>query len=104
MLGDFSRRAFRFCDLTICRDALPHLPNETVLRSLHFFAQTSRYLLASSFDGADNFERNIVAGEFAFIDLKTEPFGLGQPIARVEEKFRGKYLGLWEFNSEAVGT
>ena len=99
-VADFTRQRFRSCDLTICRDAMIHLPNASVTRAIGLFRRQSRYLLATSFAGADNSNRIIAPGQFAALDLTVAPFSLGPPKIRIEEKIRGKFVGLWQLNDE----
>jgi len=94
-VADICSVLLRPADLTICRDVLIHLPNEMVLQAVNNLSMTSKYLLATSFEGASNLRRKIVPGEFAKLDLEARPFKLGPPILKLREKFRGKYLGFW---------
>lgn len=85
----------RPCDLVLCRDVLIHLPNDLVLEALKRFREAGRFLLSSSFPGADNKARGISVGGFARLDLETAPFSLGEPDETVLELRFGRYLGLW---------
>ncbi len=98
--ADICKTVLRKCDLTICRDVLIHLPNSMASKALRNMKASSKYLLASSFETACNSERHIELGEFARLNLEIEPFDLGVPVLKIHEKFRGKYLGLWQLNEE----
>lgn len=98
--ADICTDQLRNVDLTICRDVLIHLPNDLVLQALENFRRSSRYLLATSFEGVDNRHRGLQPGGFAKLNLEGRPFDLGPPTARINERFRCKYLGLWTLNRE----
>ena len=99
-VADICDRQLRACDLTICRDVFIHLPNELIKKALHNFGLSSRYLLATSFDGTSNLNRQIQLGGYGPLDLKREPFNLGEPILKIHEKHRCKYLGMWKINEQ----
>jgi hypothetical protein len=98
-VADFVTERLRPSDLTLCRDALIHLPTEWVLAALANFRRDSRYLLATTFPGTANAARAITPGGFARLDLAREPFCLGAPRLLLSERARNKYLGLWEFHA-----
>ena len=93
--ADICSEALRSADLTICRDVLIHLPNSMVQSALDNFRISTKYLLTTSFDQASNSNRDIVPGKYAELDLTSRPFNLGVPLMKLQEKYRGKYLGLW---------
>mgnify|MGYP001136470299 CR=1 FL=1 len=95
-VADFVIERLRPSDLTLCRDALVHLPTAWVLAALANFRRDSRYLLATTFPGTVNAAREITPGGFARLDLAREPFCLGAPRLLLSERARNKYLGLWE--------
>lgn len=94
-VADFVADPGRPCDLTLCRDALIHLPNRLVIEALARFRQSSKYLLATTFPGAPNHAREIVPGGFARLDMATDPFRLGEPLLSISERSRNKYLAMW---------
>lgn len=98
-VADICSGKLRSADLTICRDVLIHLPNQLVIQAIDNFRLSSKYLLATSFEGACNSSRIIAPGEFAELDLESSPFNLGTPSRKLPEKFRRKYLGLWDFSN-----
>lgn len=78
-------------DVILCRDVLAHLPNEHILAAIEKFkASGSRYLLASTYPGADNaFEYH--PEHFAWlgycehpVDLQERPYALAE-IEAIEE-------------------
>lgn len=85
-------------DLVLCRDSLIHLPNWAISRALTNFQTSTRYLLATSYDCADNDQRWIFRRQFAPVNLSIAPFSLGTPLLRLDEKVPGKYLGLWRLS------
>lgn len=99
-VADFTNTPLRACDLTLCRDAMIHLPNHMIVDAIANFRASSTYLLATSFDGLTNDDRIEQPGGFSRLDLTAAPFCLGEPLARIDEPFPNKYLGLWRLRSE----
>lgn len=76
-------------DVVIARDVLAHLPNRDVLGALANFRSTgARYLLLTTFDGADN-SVDARAGGYHELDLTQPPFSLGEPLRKIAD-------GYWE--------
>lgn len=98
--ADICSDSLRPADLTICRDVLIHLPNPLVIQAIDNFRVSSRYLLATSFEGSSNTSRDIASGEFAELDLNFSPFNLGPPALKLPERFCRKYLGLWKLSND----
>lgn len=94
---DIVNGVMRPCDLIMCRDVFIHLPNKDVLTALDNFRKSGKYLLATSFVGADNSIRmDAPRLQHAKLDLTKEPFNLGNPIGFIPEDYPHKILGLWE--------
>ncbi|MBF0152550.1 MAG: hypothetical protein HQL64_02285 [Magnetococcales bacterium] len=84
-------------DLLLCRNTLTHLPNSQVQAALRQLqASGSRYLLLTTFPGADNAE--IAPGYWRKTDLTAPPFSLPPPLKMVPDGHpaNGCHLGLWE--------
>lgn len=90
-------------DVVIMRDVLAHLSNEDALLALKNVRSTgARYLVATTFDGADN-AHDTRTGGYREVDLRYEPFGLGDPVRSVADgywerrlKFPTKRLAAWK--------
>ena len=93
---DITKQVMRKADMVICRDVLIHLPNDLVLSTLQNFRACSTLLLTTTFDGSDNSNRiKKPSLQYSKIDLSSEPFNLGKPIACIQEDYPNKYSCLW---------
>lgn len=70
------------CDAILCRMVLNHLDEPRVLMALERFRNVSPYLIATQFNGEDLPQRS---PQFTRLDLRKEPYGLGDPIAKVQD-------------------
>jgi hypothetical protein len=101
LVADISRDELPPADLILCRDALIHLSNGTVLDTLRNFRRSgARWLLTTTFPGGGA-NRDIGNGQYRPIDLQAEPFHLGAPIAEINEDIPAggtteKRLALWD--------
>jgi len=92
-------------DLIICRDCLIHLCTEDNISVLSNFKKSgSKYLLSTTFDSvsencniADGYERETGYG-FRRVNLKIDPYNLGDSIDHVYEPVFDRFLALWELN------
>lgn len=90
-------------DAVIARDVLAHLPTADVKAALSNIARMSpRYLLATTFVGADN-RADTKVGGYHEIDLAVAPFDLGEPLRLIldgywedELKYPNKHMGVWQ--------
>jgi len=92
------------CDLIICRDVFPHLPNKLIESTLELFRKSGPLLLSTSFREVPNVGRHedISTGvKFSPLDLCTEPFSLGVPLEVITEEdvAPGRFMGLWSLRS-----
>lgn len=85
-------------DLWLCRDVLFHLPTLDVLSVLRNFASSSiPYLLTTTYDFPKKND-DVKPGGFRYINLRLPPFGLAEPIKKVDDFVAPappRYLGLW---------
>ncbi len=95
-IADFCTTTLPLAEMTICRDAMIHLPNWMIVKALNRFRKASHFLLATSFDGASNSERIESPGGFSRLDLTADPFSLGEPLLKICEPFEKKFVGLWK--------
>jgi hypothetical protein len=79
---DITRYALPKCDAILCRMVLNHLDEPRILRALQLFQQSARYLIATQFDGDDLPQRS---PQFTRLDLRREPYRLGEPLASVQD-------------------
>jgi hypothetical protein len=108
--GD-ARRSFQVLDLTcdplpraelvLCRDGMPHLSHADVLAALrNIRASGARWLLATTYRGAERDNPDIVTGDWRPLDLERPPFRLAAPELLLPEPleesgYDDKFLGLW---------
>jgi hypothetical protein len=87
----------RKADVILCRDVLIHFPNKLVIPTLQKFSHSkSKYLISTYFPGVNNYERSLECTmHHQKLDLCTGPFFLGEPIGRVPENYKNKFLGIW---------
>lgn len=93
-------------DLIISRDFLFHIDNKSIVKVIENFKQSkARYLLSTTFDCPTNEDLRIKEIEYGYgwrkINLREEPFNLGEPIEIVKEmhpRNEGRSVGLWEIN------
>ncbi|MBF0176721.1 MAG: hypothetical protein HQL63_07730 [Magnetococcales bacterium] len=94
--ADITRDVLPQGDLLLCRNTLTHLSNSLVQAALaHFWASGSRYLLATTFPGANN--ADIEVGHWRKVDLTASPFSLPPPLQMVQDGDgkNGCFQGLW---------
>lgn len=70
------------CDMILCRMVLNHLDEMRIQMALHLFRQSGTYLCATQFDGDKLPKRS---PQFTRLDLRNPPYGLGEPLARVQD-------------------
>jgi len=85
-------------DLWLCRDCLPHLSFEFIVKALkNFLASDIRYLLTTVHpDALEN--SDILTGDFRLLNFELAPFGFPEPSKRVDDTSEGldrKQLLLW---------
>jgi hypothetical protein len=82
------------CDAILCRMVLNHLDEPRILMALERFRSVSPYLIATQFNGEDLPQRS---PQFTRLDLRKSPYGLGEPIAKVQDGSEQICsLALWE--------
>lgn len=84
---DISARRLPMCDLILCRHVLIHFEPERVMRTIALFLESAKYLLASQYDDAPQFD---ASQQYNPTDLR--PL-LGDPIERLPDT--GSDLALW---------
>jgi hypothetical protein len=86
-------------DIWLCRDALFHLSNKQVFKTLaNLLRSDVCYLLTSSFPNSVE-NKDIPTGYFRHINLELPPFSLGIPMASIDDWIEGwpvRKLCLWE--------
>jgi hypothetical protein len=90
-------------DLILCRDALVHLTNRDIIRTLANLKRTSaEFLLTTTFLG-DRSNPDIKTGEWRPLNLQRPPFSLPNPLELVDERchhtggvYADKRLALWK--------
>ena len=93
---DITIERMRDADMIICRDVFIHLPNDLVSKSLELFRKSSKYLLSTTFLGADNNLRMKVPDmKHSKISLEVAPFNLGKPLVCINEDYENKFSCLW---------
>lgn len=99
--ADFMTIQIPKVDLVVCKDVLPHLPNDLVLRALGAIrASGSRLLAATTAVGWEIDKREgLRIGGFSPIDLEAVPFHMGTPLGAVEVPMKPgnprKLFALW---------
>jgi hypothetical protein len=107
-VGDLTADTLPKADLIICRDCLIHFSYRHAFAALRNFRRSrGTYLLTTTYNALEA-NRDIVTGSYRPINLRTEPFGLPEPIAWFpEDPVRlpggeeadpraGRGLGLWK--------
>ncbi len=83
---DIAADAFPAADLWLCRDVLFHLSYATIWKALdNFCASSIPLMLVTTHTDATVKNRNIVTGDFRYLDLFKPPFSL--PATMVLERF-----------------
>lgn len=90
---DITTETMRPADLVFCKDVFRHLPKDSILAALKRFAQSSPLLIADS-DLVDGVNEPLCNRRVRPIDVRIEPFSLGEPLESVEE-VNHKLFGLW---------
>jgi hypothetical protein len=92
---DITREAMQPCDAILCRMVLNHLDAERIMMAIPLFRQSARYLIATQFP-RDQPQRSI---QFARLDLRHEPYNLGEPIEQVQDGGEPNCtLALWSLS------
>lgn len=84
---DITQQAPPMCDLILCRHVLIHFDPDRIVRTVGLFRQSGKYLLASQYDDAPQFDG---ASQYNPTDLRQL---LGEPIERLADT--GSDLALW---------
>ena len=93
---DITRDVLPKCDLILCRMVLNHLDVERNRMALARFRQSGKYLAATHFQGEDLPQRS---PQFTRLDLRHEPYNLGEPIECVQDGHEGICrFALWALN------
>jgi hypothetical protein len=79
---DITREVLPACDAILCRMVLNHLDMPRTVMALERFRASGRYLIATQFNGEDLPQRS---PQFMRLDLRREPYGLGNPLAWVQD-------------------
>ncbi|MGC4092011.1 MAG: class I SAM-dependent methyltransferase [Polyangiaceae bacterium] len=99
MVLDIATGKLPAADLWLCRDALFHLSNRDILRTLaNFLRSDIRYLLTSSHTACTH-NTDIVTGSFRELNLELPPFSLCPAALYVDDWVPGfpvRHLCLWE--------
>lgn len=91
---DITREQLPECDAILCRMVLNHLDAERIQMALKQFRRSAMYLIATQFNGEDLPKRS---PQFTRLDLRREPFDLGEPLAAVQDGSEPNCrLALWE--------
>lgn len=92
---DITRQALPSCDLILCRFVLNHLGDERTVMAINLFRQSAKYLIATQFDAEDA----DLTRQFARLDLRREPFNLGEPVEWIQDASeQGCKLALWRLS------
>jgi SAM-dependent methyltransferase len=86
-------------DVVLCRDCLVHLSLRKVRRAIeNIIASGSRWLLATTFPGAVQRNRDVLTGGWRMLDLTLSPFDFPAPAREIDEEWPewpARRLGLW---------
>jgi SAM-dependent methyltransferase len=87
-------------DLVLCRDCLVHLSLRRGLRAVeNIVASGSTWLLATTFTGAVEHNRDILTGGWRMLDLTLWPFSFPPPVREIDEQWPewpARRLALWD--------
>lgn len=91
-------------DLFFCRDALVHLSEADIFRTLANLRRSgAEFLITTTFAG-DRLNEDIRTGEWRPLNLQRPPFAFPTPLEVIDEHchhtggiYRDKRLGLWRF-------
>ena len=98
---DITKERTRDADLILCKDVFRHLSNDDVLAALKLFAEAAPLLVADS-DLVEGTNGELGKGNrwpARPVDLRDEPFSLGQPIESINGAGH-KMFGLWRLRHE----
>lgn len=88
-------------DVLFCRDCLFHLSYQDIQRAFENIKSSNiKYLLTTTYD--EQYNKDIVTGDFRPINLCTHPFDLPQPIERISDWIHGhqpRFLALWSIDT-----
>jgi hypothetical protein len=109
-LADIVSDSLPSADAILSRDALVHMPLKQAAAAIkNFRLSGATYLIATTFPGRSNTE--LPAGHWRPLDLSVAPFGLGTPIALINEKctegggrYADKCLGVWKLKVSVAGS
>jgi len=85
---DITRNTIPTVDLWLCRDCFIHLPYSDITKSLiNFLKSEASYILTTTHINDGGFKnKNIVAGDFRYLDLFSAPFSLSlPPVCRIQD-------------------
>ena len=82
-------------DAILIRDFFQHLSAEDAELALLNMRTTKARLLFATCHGA-SFNTDCETGAFRFVNMRIEPFNLGDPIDWVEDGKAGRILGVWK--------
>ena len=85
-------------DLILCRDCLPHLSFGHISRALSNIKHSGARFLLTTTNPLIERNRDIVSGEWRWLNLEMPPFSLPRPLMLIEEDVPGKCLGLWQIS------
>jgi len=99
---DITKSILPKTDLIICRDCLFHLTTENGVKAIDNFKHSgSKYLMSTTYDINDNVEIDFNFSKkygFRKVNLKIDPYKLGEPIDRVYESDWNRFFCLWRMN------
>lgn len=100
---DITKEQLPTSDLILCRDCMVHMSNEDIQLTLQNFKRSgARYLLATTYPGTVERNKNVLTGMWRYLDLQRPPFNFPPPLRLIDERtkeaYQGKSLGLWSFN------
>lgn len=86
------------CDLLIIRDVLTHYSRKDIKKALNNIKRNMpKYVLIT--DNPDQtFNPDITNGNWAAIALQNHPYNFPEPIRRIEEYSKGKFVSIWKID------
>ena len=93
---DITQTVMPMADLIICRDVLFHLTDDLVKKAIDNFRESgAKYLLATSCYETSHRRPAKFNGDAINAKLDIIPM-MGEPLARIEEPFDKRFMGLWK--------
>ena len=95
---DITKDPLPDADLWMCRDCLFHLSNRDIFRALANLLRSNIRLLLTTTHVECFKNIDIATGNYRLLNLKLEPFSLGQPIVEIDDWIEGyakRTVALW---------